>query len=91
MRKQLSTLWLKLQPFFGDEKFKEIFHGSALVILARLINVGLVFIISAYIAHYYDAKILGIWTLVNSLLLIFSIPALLGMDTYLLRMIPEFE
>ncbi len=52
-------------------------------------NVGVVFLLSAWIANYCGAEILGVWTLINSLLLLVSVPALLGSETYLLRAIPE--
>lgn len=80
----------KIKKFFFEDKFKEISLASFWFIIAKITNIVIAFIITAWITKFYGTESLGIWTFLNSVLMIASIFALIGTDTYVLRMIPEF-
>lgn len=72
-----------------DKDFGEIFTGSIFTFIAKIVAVILGFIFNLIISRYYGASILGIFVLINTFFAITLIPSLLGINTSILRFIPE--
>jgi len=82
---------LKLKKYFGSNAhFKEIVKGSVLTFFAKILATGFGLISSLIVARYYGADIVGIVALINSVITIFGVFALLGSNTAILRLIPEY-
>ncbi|WP_345972464.1 flippase [Sulfurimonas diazotrophicus] len=82
---------LKLRNRFNFNKhFKEIIRGSILAFSAKVLATGFGLISSLIIARYYGPDVVGIVAIINSILLIFGIVGLMGHNTSILRLIPEY-
>ena len=72
-----------------DAKFSEILIGSAWAFSAHLLTAGLGFISSIIIARFYGAAVLGIVAVIQSVLILTTMFSVLGINTSILRLIPE--
>ncbi|CAK8722773.1 hypothetical protein KKHLCK_12040 [Candidatus Electrothrix laxa] len=79
----------KIHTLIYAQKFSEILSGAVWSILASIVSVGLSFLSSMLIAQWYGAKVIGILAILNSFLMIVSIITVAGMDTAVMRIIPE--
>ena len=80
----------KLHNLISDQKLSEILTGSAWALSARVISTGLGLLTSVIIARFYGADVMGIVAVLNSFLLLTTIFTVLGTNTSLLRLIPEY-
>jgi O-antigen/teichoic acid export membrane protein len=76
--------------FFKDKNFKDLIAGSTIVFAGKLLSALLVLFFNYLVTNYYGAEGMGLMALVNSFLAIALVPALLGFQTSLLRLIPEY-
>jgi len=74
----------------SDQNFKDILKGSSLTFAAKIMGILFGLATSLIIARYYGADVVGIVAIVNSILAIFGIFALMGTNTAVLRLIPEY-
>ena len=63
--------------------------GSASAFSAHLLTAGLGFISSIIIARFYGAAVLGIVAVIQSILILTTMFSVLGINTSILRLIPE--
>ena len=68
---------------------KDIIKGTALVFCYKVVGAASLFCVHIIIARYYDASMLGVFNLILSLLLIGATFSLLGLNVYVVRMLPE--
>ncbi len=80
----------KLHNLISDQKLSEILTGSAWALSARVISTGLGLLTSVIIARFYGADVMGIVAVLNSFLLLTTIFTVLGTNTSILRLIPEY-
>lgn len=73
----------------SDVRFSEIFSGAIWVFLANIIGAGLLLVINIILARNFGAKVLGIITIIESVLILVTIFTVFGTDTSLMRLIPE--
>lgn len=74
----------------SDQNFKDILKGSSLAFIAKIMSAMFGIATSLIIARYYGADVMGIVAIINSVLAIFGIFALMGTNTAILRLIPEY-
>lgn len=84
-----QKLKLAIQTVTSDLHYTEVIKGSFVTFILRLISFLLLNMISFYIAGWYGAKILGVYTLSFTLLQVFLVIVLFGTDTSLIRLISE--
>lgn len=72
-----------------DKNFFEVFSGSIISFSAKIIALLLGLLLSLIISKYYGARELGIYSLIVSFFSITLILSMLGMNTSILRFIPE--
>jgi len=84
---------IKLKEIFkstlADKNFGEIFRGSIITFSARVIGMVLALLANVIVAKYYGAKTIGVLALVTSFLTISGLFVTVGLNTALLRLIPE--
>lgn len=80
----------KINSSLQNKDFKELISGSSVVFIAKVVAtlIGLVF--NLMVARIYGPESMGILALVNSFLAIALIPSLFGLQTSILRFIPEY-
>jgi len=79
----------KFRGALADKNFGEIFKGSIITFSARIIAMVLALLANVIVAKYYGAKIIGVLALVTSFLTISGLFVTVGLNTSLLRLIPE--
>lgn len=85
----LKLLRKKYNNLISDQKFSEILTGSVYVLLARVSTAVIGMITIIIIARYYGAEITGILAMVDSFLFLTTIFTVMGINTSILRLIPE--
>ncbi|GAB6095720.1 flippase [Desulfatiferula olefinivorans] len=80
----------KYSSFIENGNFSEIMTGSALALGGRVFATGLSLIANIVVARYYGAEVVGIVAVVNSFLMLATIFTLLGTNTSIMRLIPEY-
>jgi len=73
----------------NDKKFSDILTGSSWAVGARILAIFLGFVINIIIARVYGAEALGVFTFVESTLILVTVFTLVGTNTSILRLIPE--
>lgn len=71
----------------NDGNLKELLSGSSKALIIRLFAVGFGYFFYLLVSHKFGAKVLGIFVLTQTIMIVFSIFGRLGTDTYLLRFI----
>ncbi len=79
----------KIQAALLNKDFSEIFKGSLLTFISRVLAVFCGLASNLIIAKYYGAELLGIVALITSLLKVSGVFTSIGLNTALLRLIPE--
>lgn len=85
---QLKTKYYRL---VSDKHFGEILTGSAKVFLTRIIATLIGLGTSVIVARFYGAEIIGVIAIINSFFSIILIFTLLGTNTSILKLIPEYS
>jgi len=80
----------KINIELKDKDFKEIVTGSSTVFVAKILATLLGLVFNLLVARIYGSESMGILALVNSFLAIALIPSLFGLQTSILRFIPEY-
>ncbi len=70
---------------------KDILRGSFVILLFKLLGAFSLFAIYILISRYYGAESFGIFSLIFALMIISSVVARVGLDTYVLRVISSLE
>jgi len=86
----ISFILRKLHNLVSDKKFSEILTGSSWALGARVISTGLAMITSIIVARSYGAGVMGTIAMLNSFLTLTTIFTVLGTNTSILRLIPEY-
>lgn len=90
----VNTIWQKLHRFLridSDPIFKEIFHGSLIILAARVGNAIFQLGINFLVARYFGSPVVGVLAIINSVFTIASIFTLVGTNTAILRLLPEIS
>ncbi len=66
-----------------------LLKGSAIVFIFKLLGAVAFFILSLLISHYAGPAVLGRFNLLSKMVLLLSVFASLGLDTYVVRKMPE--
>jgi O-antigen/teichoic acid export membrane protein len=74
----------------NDDLFKDVFHGSFITLIARLVNAVILLVVNIIVARYFGSVIVGILAIITSILNIASIFSQLGTATSVLRFVPEY-
>jgi O-antigen/teichoic acid export membrane protein len=85
-----QKLKIKYNDFLRDKHFGEIFSGSVLVFGAKIIATFIGLVTSVIVARYYGAEVVGVLALVNSFFAVVTVFTLMGTNTSILRLIPEY-
>ncbi len=85
----LAVLRRKLDHFVSDERFSEILAGSAWSFSSKILATGIGLLTSVLVARIYGADMVGILAIIQAFLTIATIVTMLGMNTSILRLIPE--
>jgi O-antigen/teichoic acid export membrane protein len=72
-----------------DKNFGEVFKGSIIIFLARSLAMVLALLANVIVAKYYGAKTVGGLALLTTFLTISGLFVTVGLNTSLLRLIPE--
>jgi len=88
---KLYSIKENIRNAFDDIKYKEILIGSSWAFSSRVLAVVLGVITNAVIAREYGAGSLGVVALLSSFLALGSIFGVLGTDTSILKLIPEYK
>lgn len=80
----------RVKAFITDSKFEEIFLGSVWALSARIIATAISLLVLIVIARFYGAEMVGVIAVLNSFFLISTIITVLGTNTSILRLIPEY-
>lgn len=86
----IALLRRKLSNLISDERFSDILTGSVWASSAKLIATGLSMISGIFVARVYGPEIKGILSLVDAFVLLATILTVLGTNTSILRLIPEY-
>ena len=89
IRRMFLKYLKKINIFKNDVLFSDIFSGSIWTLSARIGTTLLSFGISLIVARIYGAKMVGILAIIQAFLSIASVFSLIGIDTAILRLIPE--
>ncbi|HEY9113625.1 MAG TPA: oligosaccharide flippase family protein, partial [Bacteroidales bacterium] len=84
-----SFIAKKFNSLSNDRLFGDIFKGSLLVFVTKVGATAIGLVTSVIVARWYGAEVVGIVALISSYLSIIALPAILGTDTSVLRLIPE--
>jgi O-antigen/teichoic acid export membrane protein len=85
-----SYLKSKINLIASDIRFREILTGSFWALLARIAAAGLSLLTMMITARQYGAEIVGILAVMSSFFLFTTIFTVLGTNTSILRLIPEY-
>lgn len=85
-----DVLKTKFADVLSDKNFSEILKGSFWALTARVLATFASLIISIIISRCYGATMLGILAIINASFMIFSIFTLMGTNTSIIRLIPEY-
>lgn len=78
-----------LQNLKRDKHFHEVLSDSSISFMAKILGLLLGFALNLIIARYYGARELGVYSIVSSLFAITLILGVLGINTSILRLLPE--
>lgn len=84
------VLTQRLNDLTSDKQFSDVFIGSVWALSSRLLATLLGLASTVLIARLYGAGVMGIVAILNTFLSLATIFTILGTDTSLLRLIPEF-
>ena len=87
MFKKLQNKYIKLT---SEKNFAEIISGSSLSFLSKIINLVIGLLFSILITRWYGAEAMGIYSLVTVFMMFAGLISLLGLNTSIVRMIPEY-
>ncbi len=68
---------------------ESLLKGSAVVFVFKLLGAVAFFVLSLLISRYAGPTVLGRFNLLSKMILLLSVFALLGLDTYVVRKVPE--
>jgi O-antigen/teichoic acid export membrane protein len=74
-----------------DNSMKNILKGSALVFAFKVVGAASLFAVHLIIGREYGAESLGVFSLVFALMVITSVGAKVGLDVYVVRVLPEID
>ncbi len=80
----------KITALVSDQKFSEILKGSVWTLSAQVVATALGLVTTVIIARMYGADILGIVAVLQSFFLLATILTVMGTNTSILRLIPEY-
>jgi len=70
---------------------KELIHGSFIILVFKIFGAVSLFAIYMLIPQYYDVKTFGVFNLVFMLMVLSSMIARMGLDTYILKIVSSVE
>ena len=83
----LNILYKK---YFFDKNRSELLNGSLISFFIRILAVFSSYVFTLLIARIYGASTLGLFTLTQTFLLVFSIFCRLGLDTASVKFVSEY-
>ena len=85
----ITKLKKKVQRQLREKGFKELVFGSANTFVLRLVGMLVGYVFTYLIAKFFGARGVGIFTLSQTVLLMFTILSRLGMDTAIVKLFSE--
>lgn len=73
----------------GDMHFRELFRGSSIAFVFRLLSAIASYVFTYFLARLYDAEGVGVFTTSWTILMISSVVAKVGFDTSIVKFIAE--
>ncbi len=70
---------------------KEIFKGSFVIFIFKVLGASSLFLIYIMIPKYYGVEFFGIFNLTFALIMVGTVISRVGLDTYVIRIIPTLE
>ncbi|MCB2167785.1 MAG: flippase [Deltaproteobacteria bacterium] len=86
----LDILKLKFADVMLDKNFSEVLTGSFWALAARVSATFASLLISVFVSRFYGATMLGTLAIINASFTILSIFTLFGINTSIIRLIPEY-
>jgi len=74
-----------------DKHFSELFKGSSIAFIFKIIGISLGYIFTLLIAKWYGANTMGLYALTLTLLNIFTIISLFGFDNALVKFVADYN
>lgn len=90
MNAKVIILFQKFFRIENDPIFKNIFRGSFIVLIARVLNAILLLGINLIVARLFTSETVGTLALMNSILTVLSVFSNLGTPNSVLRLVPEY-
>jgi len=75
----------------SNPHFAEIVKGGTTTFFTKIISVSFGLIANLIIARYYGAEALGLLTIVNSVIVLFALTSTFGVNSTIIRLIPEYK
>lgn len=85
----INRIKLKISQQLQDKNFGEVLKGSAVTLVAMIVAVVFALINNLIIGRVYGAEELGIYSTINSFIIIMVMFSLVGSDISILRFVPE--
>ena len=70
---------------------KDILKGSFIIFIFKVFGAGSLFLTYILIPRYYDVETFGVFNLIFATLMIATVVSRIGLDTYIVRIIPSLE
>jgi len=86
MLHKLKEKYIKLT---SEKNFAEILRGSSISFLSKIFNLLMGFVFSILVTRWYGAEVMGIYSLVTVYMMFAGMVSFLGLNTSIVRMIPE--
>ncbi len=80
----------KIFVFLSDKNFSEILEGSFWTLSTKILATFASLMVSIFVSRCYGATMLGTLAIINASFMIFSIFSLVGTNTSIIRLIPEY-
>jgi O-antigen/teichoic acid export membrane protein len=85
----INRIKSKITQQLQDKNFGEVLKGSAVTLIAMIVAVIFALVNNLIIGRVYGAEELGVYSTINSFLIIMVMFSLIGSDISILRFIPE--
>lgn len=85
----IEVLKKKVKRQFREKGFKELVFGSANTFVLRVVGMFIGYLFTYIIARFFGAKGVGVFTLSQTVLLMFTILSRLGMDSAITKLFSE--
>lgn len=86
----IKSILIKFNKLETDDSFSEILLGSSWALSSKIVSTVISFVLTVITARYYGPDIIGIVAILNTFLMLATTLTVLGTNTSILRLIPEY-